>query len=71
MEAEAVVFSCKEMRNNIFNYIPKRCKSCSNILSNKKIPGYPKYHNSIKWCRSESKIKHYCNWCYYYVFEYN
>ena len=33
---------------------------------------YPKYYWDKEWCYSENmKMRGYCNWCYFYVFEYN
>lgn len=68
------VFGCDELRRTILSYIPKRCKSCHqkisvkyNQIDMKSICNY----NNYKWRELECiKFKGYCNWCYYYVFEY-
>jgi len=74
------VFGCDDLRMIILSYIPKRCKSCHKKMNTKplklsnlkiskkgKLLGYLNYN----WRESECAfLKGYCNWCYYYVFEY-
>jgi hypothetical protein len=70
------VFGCSDTRSQILSYLPKRCKSCHQAIkvSCKNSNGFlhiKKYRN-YEWRRTEcQKMKHYCNWCYFYVFEYN
>ena len=69
------VFGCDDLRMNILSYIPKRCKSCHQKMDIEPpkfrdtayLGGYLNY----EWRKCEcTKLKGYCNWCYYYVFEY-
>ena len=76
MNAVQKVFACNDTRSSILSYLPKRCKSCHQIMKVAcKKPNdflHIKKYKSYEWRRTEShKIKHYCNWCYFYVFEYN
>ena len=64
------VFDCDDLRKYIFEFIPKKCLQC-----NKKMHGFHKSDNKFyldkRWCSSRNKnLSNYCNWCYYYVFEY-
>ena len=65
------VFGCDELRGEILSYLPRYCLQCKNRMGNINYPhSYKLYHDSI-WKRNECKrLKGYCNWCYYYVFEY-
>ena len=64
------VFGCDDLREKILSYIPRYCGECKKKL------GYMKYDNvklymDINWRRNECiKMKGCCNWCYYYVYEY-
>lgn len=64
------VFDCSDLRKKILSFFPKRCLQC-HIKMNNNNPSYPKFYNIPEWQRSENqKMKGYCNWCYFYVFEY-
>ena len=71
---ERKVFNCDDLRKEILSYIPTRCKSCHQKMNLNKIYKETAYlggYRNYKWRRSECfKLKGYCNWCYYYVFEY-
>ena len=64
------VFECQDLRKHILSFFPKRCSQCHNEMNNNK-SSYPKYYWDQEWSRGENeKMKGYCNWCYFYVFEY-
>jgi len=71
---ENKVFGCRDIRSCIFEYLPKRCKSCKQQMSinnNWREFDYMSEYKNYDWRKSECpKLKGYCNWCYYYVFEY-
>ena len=65
-----LVFGCDDLRKNILSFLPKRCLYCHNKITNNKT-SYPKYYKDKEWCYSENiKLSNCCNWCYFYVFEY-
>ena len=69
------VFGCDDLRRNILSYIPKRCKSCHQQMNTKpphfQATVYTGGYLDYEWRRAECVfMKGYCNWCYYYVFEY-
>ena len=65
------VFGCQDLRKEILSYFPKRCLQCKKKMRNDK-DMYPKFYWKKEWCDNENmKMKGYCNWCYFYVFEYN
>mgnify|MGYP001190735892 FL=1 len=66
------VFGCDDLRKEILSYIPKYCGECKGRMGNINFPkGIKQYRNYI-WRINECKhMKGYCNWCYYYVYEYN
>ena len=72
--AERKVFGCDDTRKKILSYIPIRCKSCHQKMAfnkNYEETAYIGGHRDYEWRGSECiKLKGYCNWCYYYVFEY-
>jgi len=64
------VFECDDLRKEILSYIPKRCKSCHNTM-NKKIDSNILQYKNYSWRVAEcNRMDNFCNWCYYYVFEY-
>ena len=64
------VFECDDLRKKILTYIPKRCRSCHTIMKAKLNTNILHYRN-YAWRAAEcTKMDNYCNWCYYYVFEY-
>lgn len=69
-----LVFQCDDLRKKILSFIPKRCKSCHQKLkfnNNWNEYSYMGGYRNYEWRESECKLlKNYCNWCYYYVFEY-
>ena len=72
---ENTVFGCDDLRRNIFSYIPKRCKCCHQKINTEppkyKDTAYIGGYKNHEWRKAEcAKLKGYCNWCYYYVFEY-
>ena len=65
------VFGCDDLRGEILSYLQRRCLHCHKKM-NKKYRNSYKYYWLDNWKRSESgKMKNYCNWCVYYVFEYS
>ena len=65
------VFGCDDLRRNILSYIPKRCGSCKVAMGNVFYEKNCKYYRDYTWRKNECiQLKGYCNWCYYYVFEY-
>ena len=65
------VFGCDDLRKEILNYIPKYCGHCKTRMGNINYPKSCKEYNNYIWRKNEcKKLKGYCNWCYYYVFEY-
>lgn len=65
------VFGCEDLRKEILSYFPERCEHCKKKMNNLYINSY-KYYWKNDWKNSKNyKMKKYCNWCYYYVFEYN
>ena len=76
MNSTQKVFCCDDIRKHILSFLPVRCKSCHNIMKivckNKPNSLHIKRYRNYEWRVSECvKLKNYCNWCYYYVFEYN
>ena len=66
------VFDSDDLRRKIFSYLPKYCKQCKCKMGNIKYPNSYKLYFDRTWRKNECKpIKGYCNWCYYYVYEYN
>ena len=66
------VFECEDLRGEILSYFPKRCLECKNILLNKMYSNNNKYYRDYVWKRTKNiKMPKVCNWCYYYVYEYN
>ena len=65
------VFDIEDIRKEIFSYLPKKCYSCNHKMNGISKIKYKKYLD-YSWRRSENEyMKNYCNWCYYYVFEYD
>lgn len=68
----ARVFGCDDLRREIMSYIPKRCKECKGKMGNIKYNHKCKIYKDYTWRVNECEaLKGYCNWCYYYVYEYN
>ena len=66
------VFECDDLRREILSYFPKRCFECKNILLNKLYSENNLYYKDYVWKRTKNKnMPKVCNWCYYYVYEYN
>ena len=66
------VFGCDHLRKEILSYFPKRCFECKNILLNKLYSENNLYYKDYVWKRTKNKnMPKVCNWCYYYVYEYN
>ncbi len=66
------VFGCEDLRKEILSYIPKRCKECKKKMGNINYPRSYKLYQDYIWRSNECKcLRGYCNWCYYYVYEYN
>ena len=66
------VFGCEDLRREILSYIPKRCKQCKQTMGNIKYDVSRKLYRDYSWRVNEcDKLEGFCNWCYYYVFEYN
>jgi hypothetical protein len=66
------VFGCDDLRRKILSFLPKYCLHCRCRMGNINFPiSYKPYYNII-WRKNEcKKCKGYCNWCYYYVYEYD
>ena len=66
------VFGCDDLRKEILSYFPKYCKQCTRKMGKINYPkSYRLDHDTI-WLTNENKcLKGYCNWCYYYAFEYH
>ena len=70
-EAANRVFGCNDLRKHILSFIPKRCKQCHSKMNNNKFKENCNYYWKREWTQAEcKKMPNYCNWCYYYVFEY-
>lgn len=70
MEANKV-FGCDDLRKEILSYLPRRCLHCHKKMNNMYMNSN-KYYRLDDWRISEcGKMKNYCNWCVYYVFEYS
>ena len=66
------VFECDDLRSEILSYFPIRCFECKNILLNKLYSENNLYYKDYVWKRTKNKnMPKVCNWCYYYVYEYN
>ena len=66
------VFGCDDMRREILSYLPKYCIQCKSRMGNINYPNSYKLCFDRIWRKNECKrMKGYCNWCYYYVYEYN
>ena len=66
------VFECEDLRREILSYFPKRCFECKNILLNNVYSDNNRYYRDYVWKRTKNKnMPTVCNWCYYYVYEYN
>jgi hypothetical protein len=69
------VFGCDDLRRKILSFLPKYCLGCKDRMGNINFPfNYKPYYNRI-WCKNEckkecKKNKGYCNYCYYYVYDY-
>ena len=70
MSAVERVFACDDLRKYILTFlINKRCNCCHNVMLGHNAA--LKLYNDPSWCKAENKRdKRFCNWCYYYVFEY-
>lgn len=70
--ASNAVFGSDDLRKEILSYFPNRCLECKTILINKIYCNNNKYYRDYVWKRTKNlKIPKVCNWCYYYVYEYN
>ena len=68
----ARVFGCDDLRREIMSYFPDRCFQCKNILLNKLYSDNNRYYRDYVWKHTKNKkMPKVCNWCYYYVYEYN
>lgn len=72
------VFQCSDLRSHILSFIVnKRCMSCHQpVLEINKNNNNIKKYWSYKWQKTQCnkfKLGRYivCNWCYYYVWEYD
>jgi hypothetical protein len=66
------VFECEDLRREILSYFPNRCFECKNILLNKLYSDNNRYYKDYAWKHTKNKkMPKVCNWCYYYVYEYN
>jgi hypothetical protein len=68
------VFQNDDLRRHILSFVvAKRCLSCHKILkSDKKIDiiSYKDYQNNEWRSNRNVYMTNVCNWCYYYVYEY-
>ena len=70
MNSSSKVFGSDDLRKEILSFFPKRCRSCHGKM-NRKIDTTILRHRDYSWRAAEcNRMDHYCNWCYYYVFEY-
>ena len=68
------VFDCQDLVKNIFEFAyPSRCMSCHQPLNyNGEKITYKKYwDNNWKRTKCSKYSGNVCNWCYYYVWEWN